>query len=163
MNIADRRRRAATIEFEVVDPRSHDALASMTAYFDELHERFPTGFDPGDTLVADAPLLRPPVGVFVVATIDTLAAACGGVQVLEDGAAEIKRMWVHTDWRRLGLGKRLLSHLEKHAAELGNGTVRLDTNSVLTEAITMYKSAGYVEIPRYNDNPFAKHWFEKHV
>ena len=39
--------------------------------------------------------------------------------------------------------------------------VRLDTNKALVEAIAMYRSSGYREIPRFNTEPFAHHWFEK--
>ncbi len=151
----------------MVDPQAEAALWAMGRYFAELDERFPTGFDPGDTLEVDAPGFRPPAGVFLVgravgaALSSDLAVACGAVQLLDDGAAEIKRMWVSADWRGHGLGKRMLGELESHADRLGNGVIRLDTNSVLTTAIGMYQRAGYREIPRYNDNPFAKHWFEK--
>lgn len=58
-------------------------------------------------------------------------------------------------------GRRLLLHLEERVAAMGNHTVRLDTNSVLQEAIALYASSGYREIGRYNDNPYARHWFEK--
>lgn len=151
------------VTIEQVDPQSDLALAAMKAYFAELNERFPTGFDPGDTLEVDAEGFRVPNGVFLVGVAggDGPAVACGGVQLLADGVAEIKRMWVAPEWRGAGMGKRLLGDLERHAALLGNGTVRLDTNSVLTTAIAMYQAAGYREIPRYNDNPFARHWFEK--
>lgn len=152
-----------------VDPQSGPAVAAMTAYFAELDDRFPTGFDPGDTLTADAGGLRHPNGVFLVGVVGDRdgdgdgvpAVACGGVQVLADGAAEVKRMWVAPQWRGCGLGKRLLAELESYAAGLGNGIVRLDTNSVLSAAIAMYQTAGYQEIPPYNDNPFARHWFQK--
>jgi GNAT superfamily N-acetyltransferase len=155
--------RAASIRFAVVDPQSEVALSSMTAYFDELDQRFPTGFDPGDTRVVDAPNFRRPYGVFVAATLDDEVAACGGVQTLEAGIGEIKRMWVARDWRGLGIGRRMLAELEAQCLLLGNHTVRLDTNSALTEAITMYETAGYLSIERYNDNPFAKRWFEKQL
>jgi hypothetical protein len=39
--------------------------------------------------------------------------------------------------------------------------MRLDANSVLTEAITTYESAGYLSIERHNNNSPAKRWFEK--
>jgi hypothetical protein len=55
----------------------------------------------------------------------------------------------------------MLRHLESLAAADGNTVVRLDTNPTLTDAIAMYLRAGYVEIERYNDNPYAGHWFEK--
>jgi hypothetical protein len=39
----------------------------------------------------------------------------------------------------------------------------LDTNEVLTEAVAMYERNGYVAIERYNDNPYAHHWFAKRL
>jgi GNAT superfamily N-acetyltransferase len=148
------------VTFAVVDPQADDAVASMTAYFDELDRRFPRGFDPGDALTADAASMREPNGVFVVAHSDDRPVACGGVVGLVD-AGEIKRMWVHSDWRGVGLGHRLLAELERHVARLGHDRVVLDTNSVLTDAIAMYERSGYTAIDRYNDNPYAEHFFEK--
>ncbi len=72
-------------------------------------------------------------------------------------------MWVHPDWRGAGLGGRMLRALEQAAVDQGRAVVRLDTNSVLTDAVSMYRRAGYTEIPRYNDNPYAHHWFEKEL
>ena len=40
---------------------------------------------------------------------------------------------------------------------------RLDTNRLLVEAIAMYRSAGYVEVPSFNDEYFAHHWFRKEL
>jgi hypothetical protein len=37
----------------------------------------------------------------------------------------------------------------------------LDTNESLREALKLYRCSGYREIDRYNDNPYAHHWFEK--
>ena len=72
-------------------------------------------------------------------------------------------MWVHTEARRLGLARRLLDGLEREAAGRGLGVVRLDTHAVLTEAQAMYRACGYTEIPRYDDNVYACHWFEKRL
>lgn len=162
-----RRDAAADARFEVVDPRSAEAVDSMTAYFGELDEVFPTGFDPGDTLTADAAQFDPPAGAFVVVRVgDTdlpVVAGCGGVLTLEPGVAEIKRMWIAPAWRGVGLAARLLADLERRAESIGHHTVRLDTNATLTTAIAMYERAGYRAIDRYNDNPFAQCWFEKHI
>ena len=135
-------------------------------YFAEIGRRF--GFDASGETDKDAKLLVPPTGVFVVAVSDGDPVACGGLQAIADpgraergGVGELKRMWVHDDWRGAGLGTRLLRHLEDQARELGHGIVRLDTNAALTEAITMYQRAGYRAIARYNDNPWATHFFEK--
>ena len=60
-----------------------------------------------------------------------------------------------------GLGRRLLAELERHARDAGVRTLRLDTNRALTEAIGLYRAAGYEEIERFNDEPHAHHWFAK--
>ena len=61
----------------------------------------------------------------------------------------------------MGVGRKLLVALEHAARERGLLTVRLDTHSSLAEALRLYRTAGYREIARFNDNPYAHHWFEK--
>ena len=70
-------------------------------------------------------------------------------------------MWISSQSRGIGLGKRLLAHLEGEARRAGRSRIVLDTNGSLTEAIAMYEAAGYVQTARYNDNPYAEHWFTK--
>ena len=72
-------------------------------------------------------------------------------------------MWVSPDARGLGLGRRILEELERHAREAGVTVVRLETNHTLTEAIELYRRSGYVEVDAFNDEPYAHHWFEKHL
>jgi DNA-binding MarR family transcriptional regulator/predicted N-acetyltransferase YhbS len=164
--------RAATVSFEPTDPASPVARDVVGRYFAEIGRRF--GFDAaaGET-EKDTKLLIPPTGVFVVAVSDGEPVACGGLQTLdalaedpfanEQRIGELKRMWVHDDWRGAGLGSRLLRHLEDQARALGHGAVRLDTNAALAEAISMYQRAGYRPIARYSDNPWATHFFEKRL
>ena len=97
----------------------------------------------------------------MVATDSGRPVACGGIQTIGDAVGEVKRMWVSSEWRGAGLGSRLLRHLETVAVSLGHRVVRLDTNDTLVEAIAMYERAGYRQVPRYNDNPYARFWFEK--
>ena len=153
--------RAATVQLRTVTPSDPAATEAVGRYFAELDARFPTGFDPGDATAGDTVAMSPPRGVFVVATSDGEPVACGGVQEIDDRVGEIKRMWVHPDWRGAGLGSRMLAHLEDQAGRLGHRTVRLDTNGTLVEAIAMYERAGYERIERYNDNPYAQAWFAK--
>jgi ribosomal protein S18 acetylase RimI-like enzyme len=70
-------------------------------------------------------------------------------------------MWVAPAARGLGLGRRLLRELEDEARRRGATAIRLETNRTLGEAIALYRSAGYVEIDPFNDEPYAHHWFEK--
>jgi DNA-binding MarR family transcriptional regulator/GNAT superfamily N-acetyltransferase len=153
--------RAATVTFQPADPASPAARDVVGRYFAEIGRRF--GFDPAGETEKDTELLSPPSGVFVVALSDGEPVACGGLHEIAPGVGELKRMWVHGDWRGAGLGSRLLRHLEDQARALGHHIVRLDTNGALTEAIGMYQRAGYRGIERYNDNPWATHFFEKAV
>ena len=148
------------VEIAPVDAQTAGARQAMAAYFAELADRFPGGFDPGET---DPATYSPPYGLFLTASRGSEVVACGAVQYLDDDVAEIKRMWVRPDVRGLGIGKKLLARLEEAALDAGRRRVVLDTNGVLTEAIAMYRAAGYVEIERYNDNPYAERWFEKRL
>ena len=152
---------APDAELRVVDPASPVARWAMAQYFAELDARFPTGFDPGDALDEAAGGCRPPHGVFLVAVVGDETAGCGGLQHVDDTTTEIKRMWISARHRGAGLGKRLLARLEAEGRRAGRSRVVLDTNGVLTQAIAMYRSAGYEAIDRYNDNPYAEHWFAK--
>jgi DNA-binding MarR family transcriptional regulator len=151
--------RAATVTLEPADPADAKAREAVGCYFAEIGRRF--GFDSAGESDKDARLLVPPAGVFVLAVSDGAPVACGGLQAIGDGVGELKRMWVHDDWRGVGLGSRLLRNLEDQARALGHAVIRLDTNGALTEAISMYERAGYQPVDRYNDNHWATHFFEK--
>lgn len=145
------------------DPSSDDARWCLSHYFAELAERFEEPFDPGRTLPADAADLVPPAGAFLIARVGGEPAGCGALKTHAPGVGEIMRMWVDRAHRGLGIGARILDALEEHAAALGHRTVRLYTNRSLDEAKAMYRTRGYEEIPRYNDDPYANHWFEKRL
>lgn len=149
------------VELSVVDPASRAAVIAMAAYFAELDDRFPGGFDPGEAFADGAAAFAQPNGAFVVALDGDAVVGAGALQQLAPGVGEIKRMWVHPDVRGRGLSTRLLSRLEHESRARGHREVRLDTNATLTEAIRLYERHGYRPIERYNDNPYADHWFVK--
>jgi len=149
------------VEIKVVDPAEPDAQLCVREYFAELNRRFDTGFDPAASVPAELRELRPPAGVFVVATLRGDPVGCGALKFHGDEPAELKRMWVAESARGLGIGRRLLTELEVRAADEGVRVVRLETNKTLTEAISLYRSAGYREVGAFNDEPYAHHWFEK--
>jgi DNA-binding MarR family transcriptional regulator/GNAT superfamily N-acetyltransferase len=152
----------ALVEIDAVDPASRDAQFCLRAYFAELGRRFESGFDPA-LYPAELHELRPPAGVFLVATLRTEPVGCGGLRLHGSGLAEVMRMWVAEPARGLGIARRLLAELELRAADAGSSVVRLDTNKALKEAIGLYRSAGYSEVEAFNDNPYAHHWFEKQL
>jgi GNAT superfamily N-acetyltransferase len=148
-----------SVSFEEVDPTSPAARAAVASYFAEIGDRF--GFDPAGLEEKDAESFRPPQGSFVLAISDALTVACGAIQTVDARTGEIKRMWVDGARRGEGIGAQLLRELEERVAAMGHTRVVLDTNAALTEAIAMYERYGYRPIERYNDNPWATHFFEK--
>jgi DNA-binding MarR family transcriptional regulator/GNAT superfamily N-acetyltransferase len=153
--------RAAALDVRIEHPDSEDARWCLGQYFRELAERFESGFDPDQGGVADDAEMQPPKGFFVVAWLDGEPIGCGGMKRLDAATGEIKRVWTARSARGQGVARRIMQTLEALAQSSGVTTVRLDTNKSLTEAQAMYRQSGYTEIARYNDNPYAHHWFEK--
>ena len=150
------------VELRAVDPEEPDAQRCLRAYVAELNRRAPDrGFDPSKGSTANPHEVRPPFGAFVVAYLRGEPIGCGAVKHQPGDVTDIKRMWVAESTRGLGLGRRLLDHLEELAREHGSREVRLETGDVLTEAIALYRSAGYEEVEPFNDEPFADRWFTK--
>jgi DNA-binding MarR family transcriptional regulator len=154
---------AAGIIIERVDPASETARWCVAQYFAELDSRFEEGYDLTKALPADDAEQRPPRGAFLVATVDGEAVACGCIKTSAPRVGWIKRMWVASSARGLGLGRRMLTALENQARELGLTTVQLETNRRLVEAIQLYRSAGYVEVAPFNTEPYGDYWFEKRL
>jgi DNA-binding MarR family transcriptional regulator/GNAT superfamily N-acetyltransferase len=163
MGEVERLLRASLVEIRAVDPAHRDARACVAAYVAELGSRFESGFDPAASISAADAELRPPAGLFLLATLRGEPVGCGALKLHGGGPAELKRMWVSAAARGLGIGRRLLQELEREAAAAGAGAVRLETNRSLTEAIALYRSAGYREVAAFNDEPYAHHWFEKRL
>ena len=153
----------STTEIRPTDPRTDDAKRCLRAYFAELHRRSDSGFDPAAGISAEPHEVTPPAGLFLVAYTNGEPVGCGAVKHHAGAPSEIKRMWVAESARGLGIARRILSELESDAVRSGATTARLETNRHLVEAIAMYRSAGYVEVPPFNDEPFAHHWFEKQL
>ena len=151
------------MRIEPADASSDESQQLLAQYFDELVRRFPDGFDPeAGSTTADPAELTPPQGLFlVVREDDGTAVGCGGLKLLDADTAEIKRMWLHASTRGRGLGALLLDALENAARELGATHGVLDTNGTLETAIAMYRRHGWQDVPAYNDNPYATHWFAK--
>ena len=154
----------ASVAFELVDPASQAAIGALTQYYSELDRRFSDGFDvDAPAAGTDDSMMRSPFGGFMVIVEGGEPRGCGGLQRIDERTVEIKRMWLHPSLRGRGLGKVLLRRLEGLAADLGYPVVVLDTNATLSAAISMYGAAGYDTVERYNDNPYAHHWFRKEL
>lgn len=132
-----------------IEPRHYDdpVAASLRAELEaEMLARYGADTEPGAKPTASD------VAVFLVA-FDEGPLGCGGIRVLADGAAEIKRMYVRPAARGRGIARRLLVALEQAARELGCSVARLETGIEQPEAIALYERAGYRPIPYYGAYP----------
>jgi DNA-binding MarR family transcriptional regulator/GNAT superfamily N-acetyltransferase len=152
---------SGSVQINAVDPEHPDARYCLAEYVAELNRRSQRGFDPSVGATALPHEVRPPAGEFFVAYLHGEAVGCGAVKHHADAPAEIKRMWLAPSVRGLGLGRRLLERLEGCALASGARVAHIETSAVLVEALSLYRSAGWKEVPAFNDEPFADHWFEK--
>ena len=154
---------AAGAEITAVDPEHRDAQRCLGEYVAELNRRSSRGFDPSRGVTALPHEVRPPAGQFFVVYLHGDPVGCGAIKHHRDAPAEIKRMWIAPQARGLGLGRRLLQTLEQCALEAGASTLHIETNTVLAEALALYRSSGWVEVPAFNDEPFADRWLRKQL
>ncbi len=152
---------SASVQITAVDPEHPDAQYCLAEYVAELNRRSQRGFDPSVGATALPHEVRPPAGEFFVAYLYGEAVGCGAIKHHADAPAEIKRMWIAPSARGLGLGRRLLDRLEACALAGGARIAHIETSAVLVEALSLYRSTGWVEVPAFNDEPFADHWLEK--
>lgn len=152
------------MHIEPLDAHSDEARGLLQSYVDELATTFPDGFDPAASVSAEPDEVTPPHGQFlVVREDDGQPVGCGAVKLLDPDTAEVKRMWLHPSTRGRGAGRMLLDALEDAARALGARRGVLDTNETLTAAIALYRSTGWRDVPAYNNNAYATHWFEKEL
>jgi DNA-binding MarR family transcriptional regulator/GNAT superfamily N-acetyltransferase len=151
------------VQIIAIDPEHEDALSCLGRYTAELNQRSDRTFDPAVGATVRPDDVRPPAGEFFVAYLHGEPIGCGAVKHHPDAPAEIKRMWIARRARGLGLGRRLLETLEACAEAGGARVVHIETSAVLTEAHSLYRSTGWVEVPPFNDEPFADHWLEKEL
>lgn len=152
---------ASMVTIGPADPAGAAAKWCLARYFSELDARFEGGFDARRALPVQPSEVTPPSGVLLIASLRHEPVGCGALKLHRGRVAELKRIWVAPSARGLGLGRRLLAELERRAREYGAKVARLDTNRALTEAMALYRRSGYREVPAFNEEPHAHHWFEK--
>jgi ribosomal protein S18 acetylase RimI-like enzyme len=87
--------------------------------------------------------------MFVVASIGDTDVGCGAVRLIDDGVAELKRMFVVPEFRGRRIATDVLCALEAEARALGASRVVLETAIRSPEALALYGRAGYREIAKF--------------
>jgi putative acetyltransferase len=103
-------------------------------------------------------LLREGVAFFVI-YCDGSPVGCGGVQIIGNEYAELKRMYVRPAYRGRGLAKLMIRHLTDYARVQGVDVLRLETGIHQHEAIGLYERMGFYNIPPfgdYRDDPLSR-------
>ena len=152
---------ASIVRSRIADPSDIAMSGSASAgYFAELGRRFDDGYDPiaGVSTTLDD---FAAAGLFLLAACTSEPVGCGGLKLRADGSAEIKRMWVAPSGAGSASAAGCSPSSSSRPPPRRQRLVRLETNRNLAEAISMYRSAGYREVPAFNDEPYAHHWFEK--
>ncbi len=150
----------------VIKPEPAGSAAAqwcLRQYFELLGRRFEAGYDPGQAAPAGADDFTPPRGIFLLARALGNPVGCGALKRSVPDIGEIKRLWVASSLRGLGVGQKILDLLEAEARKSGLKLLRLDTNKALREAEALYRKNGYREVPPFNDDPYPDHWFEKRL
>jgi GNAT superfamily N-acetyltransferase len=125
----------------------------------EVQQEYVVRYGGEDVTPVDPAEFAPPLGLFLVAYVDGVPAACGGWRAHETDV-ELKRMYVSPAFRGRGLARAVLASLERTAAEAGHRRMILETGQRQPEAIALYTSSGYEPVPRfgyYADSPEAVH------
>jgi GNAT superfamily N-acetyltransferase len=140
---------APTYDLRVVSYGSTDAQLLTHEVQDEYRRRY--GGE-GDVSPIDVHQFDPPDGHFVMIYVDDVPAAMGGWRRGGPAGhrdAEIKRMFVRPAYARRGLARAVLAELERSAIAVGIDRFVLETGQAQPEAIALYRSQGYVDIPAF--------------
>ncbi|RYV49534.1 GNAT family N-acetyltransferase [Pengzhenrongella frigida] len=154
------------MEFEIVAPDDTAARQILRSYIDDVASTYygrRATPDEIDAALLDDPSddLAPPRGLFVVVRRRDLVLGCAALRLLPDGVGEVCRVFVAPHARGRGLGASLMGELERLARVHGRSVLRLDTRHDLVEARRLYATLGYDEVPAFNADRYAEHWFAK--
>ena len=94
-----------------------------------------------------------PSGILLLLKNKNGFIGCVGLKKIDDEISEMKRMYVKKEFRGKGLSRKLISELFSFAKKSGYKSVQLDTLPQMKEAISLYESFGFREIPPYRFNP----------
>jgi ribosomal protein S18 acetylase RimI-like enzyme len=142
---------------DIVHADSSEHVAVIRLLFHEYADwlGFDLSFQGFDEELAHLPgRYARPDGRLLLAQVGGDLAGCVAIQPLAPGVCEMKRLYVRSAFRGMGVG-RVLAENAIHEAKVANyRAMRLDTiEPLMSSAIAMYRSLGFREIEPYRPNP----------
>lgn len=131
---------------EPVDPRSPEVAALLGALTAELALG---AYAPSETFGYSVDQLLDNGVHLVGARAGDRVVGVGGVEIQQDGAAELKRFFVAPEHRGSGVADAVLEALMAHARERGVVALRLETGDRQHAAMAFYRRHGFAEVPRF--------------
>jgi putative acetyltransferase len=137
---------------EIVIERTNPRLPEVRKLIDELDAYLQTLYPAESTYMLDIETLAQPQMRFYSATVDGEMLGCGGFWIHDD-YAEVKRVYIHPKSRGLGLGRKIMAHIEAEMLREGRNISRLETGISQPEALGLYRALGYVGRGPFGDYP----------
>lgn len=134
-----------TIRITPERPDTPDAIALITELDNALDPLYPTESRHGFSV---AKLMTEAVAFFLL-YYNEMPAGCGGLKLVGTEYGEIKRMYIRSQFRGLGLSKAMLMHLETYTRQRRVPILRLETGIYQQEAIGLYERMGFRRIPPF--------------
>jgi len=141
---------------KIIQAQSESELASIRQLFKEYTDSlgFDLSFQNFEQEFAELPgKYAMPEGRLLLAIDDNKIVGCVGLRKFENDICEMKRLYVRQQFRRNGFGRALAQKVIDDARIIGYKYMRLDTVPWMNEAIALYRSMGFIEIPAYRFNP----------
>jgi putative acetyltransferase len=149
-------------QFVIADYSPSD-LQSLIDFFRKMFDNLGHRFDltSKDEDLADIPThYQSGGGLFLIARHQLNRVGAIALRPIGDNICELKRFYVLPEFQRQGIGTSLLEQLIDHAKTRPCTAIRLDTTRKSASAISLFRKYGFVEIERYNTDPFAQIFFE---
>ena len=143
---------------EIIEAKSAEDYAAGRALIEEYAAALGVDlcFQNFSEEIANLPkLYGPPRGCLLLARSDGALVGCVAVREQDAKVCEMKRLYVKSQHRAAGLGRRLAESAILHAQQLGYVRMVLDTLPSMSEAQVLYASLGFREIEAYYRNPLS--------
>jgi ribosomal protein S18 acetylase RimI-like enzyme len=132
-----------------LDPQGEAALSLLREAAAEVRPLYATAAAEGASTLGNPPL--GPRDVYVAAMLNDRAVACGSIRELDGISGQIRRLYVHRDFRRRHVGHALLAYLVSEARRLGYQRLCLETGNKQPAAMALYEGFGFRRIAAFGE------------